>query len=183
MKAKVPSRRQQDNEAYRQRIEAEEHELVEGLRSAIQWLGSQQPQGALVNHLGIYMKKKFADSFCISLCPRGHDGLPVIIFNKRDCRWEGGRQVETITQEHVQQALKIVRQAAQLEGNDVKTSWNGVGCDSFSIELLKPAGPGVMALLGIYHKGCPDHTDESVFCRCGWFQKAYAKAKLPEGWV
>lgn len=53
------------------------------IKRAIEWLGSEQPDDALISHHGITLTDPPAPFRSIGLCPKGADHYPVFVFNKK----------------------------------------------------------------------------------------------------
>lgn len=145
---------------------------VTRLRAGIAWVvdGVPQPRGALMQHHGIYCRGADGE---VSIVPQGAAGMPVVVFNLHDYEQEFTRAECTSLRKLVQRALPA--------GVTVRDTWNGVGCNTFSIGLSRAAAAPIRGLVTTYLAGCPDHQG-SVFCNCGWFTEGRALAVLPEGW-
>lgn len=57
-------------------------------------------------------------------------------------------------------------------GYTIRSTWNGVGCDTVSVALTGAVHPTLLDAVETYHRGCPDH--HTVFCSpgrngCGWY--------------
>lgn len=155
-----------------------QEELREHLQRAVEWLeSSEHPEGALMTHHGIYAARKF-DRFQVSLCPRGAQNGPVVIFNASDVRFDREEGFENpITPEQQAELIALVGTV-----RPVTNHWNGAGTDSLSMLIAAEPSEGVDRLLITYHAGCPEHPENRVFCKCGWWGRGAALAVKPEGW-
>lgn len=158
-------------------------ELLNALKTGLDWTWtSEHPDGALMQHHGIYAGNRFLGGrLSLSICPQGFRGAGVVVVcNVADKRYDASHN---LLNPWTKDEIDLLRSLVAACGSDVVDEWNGVGCDTASFSPARRASRGVMRLVETYHKGCPKHPEKRVFCDCGWYRRGHDKVKLPEGWA
>jgi len=163
-------------------------ESIEALRPhlkvAFDWLSSsEQPEGALIQHHGIYLLPDCSPEFSVQIAPETilrNQSIrrTVVIIEHRDKKFVDGAATNVLTEEEFKSFIELVNSFYP-----VFDHWNGVGCESGSMSVAADVSDGVVRLLATYRGGCPTH--KHSLCsweKCSWFKEGRAKAVLPEGW-
>jgi len=147
-------------------------ELSAAIARAISWLDSAQPDGAWLSHHGIHYGRKVGRTE-LGFAPEAARGRPVFIFtddrehdgltSRPDKpRWHG------YSAEEVEELQALVEEYAE-----IASTWNGESCVTYSVALVRNAGPGVWEAVAHYRSHSP-------FDREYW--KSQPHAIRPMGW-
>ncbi|MCP4201812.1 MAG: hypothetical protein GY769_07760 [bacterium] len=155
------------------------------LRPGLQWLWSNRRhrRGALISHHGITAR---AGECGLWIAASGADALPVVglqLNSKYDL--ETDTHTGCITVAEAEDFEKIVgRLAGEIGGTTIKSTWNGVGTSSLSVQLFRMCSKAVAALVDEEQKGCPkpDHRMHCSWDGCSWYSDGHKKTRLPRGW-
>lgn len=149
---------------------------VDQLAAGLAWLfDTAQPDDAIVQHHG-HASAAFGRR-TYGFCPRGHTGHPVISVDVVDTRWlsDEGRWTATLYPGEVKQLAAVLTAL----GRHPVDTWNGHPAPTGSIELDDPIHPTLDAAVARYRAGCPDHPEQSVFCRCDRWRADWGRAVHP----
>lgn len=80
--------------------------------------------------------------------------------------------------------VAALRAALLDRGHTIRSTWNGVGCDTVSVGLGGTTHPTLLDAVETYHRGCPEH--RSVFCSpaengCDWYGQG-SRGLVPPTW-
>lgn len=153
--------------------------VIKHLVNIIKWLDSDQPENAVMFHLGMYLAAPEAKDIQIEvhLVPVGGGGRPTLVFNKpyiEDIKSVSGMSLDTFTASEIE----VIRQSIALAGGEIIDVWNGVGTYSASFALAQFASKSVGQLVRNYSK----HMHQYGF---GWPNEVtalYDLAMKPEYW-
>jgi hypothetical protein len=149
------------------------------ISDALQWLDTEQPDEAILFHLGICCNQGMLRCM-VRLMPIGAAGRPVFVFDvAKPVYLDDGSCSNPFTAVEISGISKMLQSA----GVDIADSWNGKGCVTASFSHRKYCGPSLRAALGRYDRGCLTHPKEHVFCHCAWLKDGHAALRLPEGWT
>lgn len=154
--------------------------IIKHLSSAIKWLDSDQPESAVMSHLGMHLKSPDALNIQLSIgiIPIGGGGRPTFAFEKpyvADEESYTGMSQDWFTESEVE----AIRQGIITAGGEVFESWNGVGLSSVSFNLTRFAGNNVQQLARNYSK----HMRQFHFSWPSEVFALYGLAVKPEHWI
>ncbi|WP_435111613.1 hypothetical protein [Nocardiopsis synnemataformans] len=153
--------------------------IRQALAAGLRWLyDTPQPDGAILQHHGEGLYLPDANR-SLAFIPAGWDGKVVIVVNVARAGWKPERN--ELTPAHMIGPTEIDEVTAMLAdlGARVVHTWNGHPSDTGSLALERPAHPTLLAAVNRYRKGCPDHPEKSVFCKCGWYERGNKKVAVP----
>lgn len=138
------------------------------LDAGLAWLLTtvQPDDTSLCHHLGVY-RRTTDRVFGFIPSPT----WPIIVMELTDPRHDDhGTLTNPLT------AFDVTSLAADLtrRGRTVRDTWNGKGCHTVSVALAGDVHPTLLAAVARYSRGCPEHPDQSVFCRvedCTWWTR------------
>lgn len=111
--------------------------------------------------------------------PQGWNNYPVIVVEVVDVRRvPNGTDMVPGNPIRKTELAELAQALAEL-GHEVVETWNGHPGSSGSVALRGAAHPTLLAAVGRYHAGCPEHPEKTVFCGCGWFQHGYRRVVRP----
>lgn len=142
------------------------------LRRGLAWTCDDpgpQPEGGVMSHHG--MLTELSDKLHVSVTPDGYEHLVVVSCSTG--RWSEKQRAYVMPTKKQETFV-----AGAVEPYGIARTW--LHKDGRSWALKKLAHPDVKRLVDNYHKGCPDHPHESVFCKCGWYDRH--PVVFPEGW-
>lgn len=136
------------------------------LTLGLHWLyETVQPDDAHAQHHGDLLG---ADGNRIyRFIPVGARQLPVVVVDVAKVEWV---QANPTTMEPANPLepgeLAALAEELRRRGFPVQATWNGDPGITGSVGLARPAHPSQVAAVERYHRGCPDHPQQSVFCNC-----------------
>ncbi len=153
--------------------------VIKHLTNVIKWLDSDQPENAVMFHLGMFLDSSEVKSIQISihLVPAGSGGRPALIFEKpyiEDSKAFTGMSQDCFTADEIE----VIRQGIALAGGEIIDAWNGVDCASASFALAQFAGESVRRLVRNYSQ----HMHQYQFSWPSEVQALYDLAVKPECW-
>lgn len=135
------------------------------LTAGLAWLiGTEQPAEALTTHHGVGRgtgdrRFRFVPS----------PTWPIIVMElTHPARDQRGNLLNPLTKHDVKALhVDLIRR-----GQTIRSTWNGVGCDTVSVALGGTVHPTLLDAVETYHRGCPVH--HTVFCSpdrngCDWY--------------
>jgi len=146
-----------------------DRELIE---AGMTWLReSKHPEGALMQHHGIFARLLERSDLSVSLVPMGNADQPILCI-ETPLDADSLHRSLTSNEKEFFDSIPDVEQAVAWESNRGR-----------SYPLALTVSPDVRLLVETYRKGCPTHPAESVFCKCGWFANGRGLVVMPEGWL
>lgn len=170
------------------RVKAAAPWITRRLRVGLAWLweNRRQRRGALIQHHGI---NSGVGKWALDICPAGADDMPVVVL-EASCYTSRSERLllgvrECLTTEEVATFTGLVERAAWKVGRALVTkTWGGAGHFALSLQLSRRCGKGPAQLGETMRQGCPTR-GHRLLCSwdgCTWFERGYAKARLPKGW-
>lgn len=154
--------------------------VIKHLTNAIKWLDSEQPENAVMFHLGMHLAALEAKSIQLSvgLIPVGFAGRPALCFDKPyidDKSSFTGMSKDCFTSGEIE----VITQGITSAGGEIFEAWNGAGMESASFALAQFAGESVARLVRNYSQYMHRHG-------FSWPSEAtalYNLAVKPECWI
>lgn len=153
--------------------------IVKHLANGINWLNSDQPENAVMFHLGMYLAAPEAQCIGLSihLVPAGAGGRPTLVFEKPYI--DDKSSVTGMSQDRFSPAeIKVIQQGINLAGGQIHDAWNGAGLPSASFSLVQFAGENVARLVRNYSQ----HMHRYGFSWPSEVTALYDLAVKPECW-
>jgi hypothetical protein len=159
-------------------------DLEDALAVGLHWLHEvEQPDDAVLQHHGAFMLAGRSRTFpaiarprLLRFVPLARDGRAVVVVTIAKNEYDGeGNVLHRLLPEE----LAVVTGMIESLGGAVEFSWNGHPAETGSLALKRPAHPTLVAAVERYHKGCPEHPKEGVFCGCSWYQRGHSKLIPP----
>jgi len=145
----------------------EYNQLKRQLQTAVEWLDSEQPEDAVISHMGLTCIPKIPYPMTVNFVHVSFQGYPAVIFSlPRD-----SRDVQSVFTDHdVAQLRRLVGAVYAIVGD-----WNGAGTTSYTAALDRFAGEDVLNLYRNYKKyflnnifGVPEHYKKLAVLPDGW---------------
>ena len=132
---------------------AQRVELSAAIARAITWLDSDQPESSWITHHGIHYDR-MVGSTELSLAPVAR-GRPVFVFT--DDREHDGYTSRPDKPRWYGYSIEEVEELKALvtEHAEIAATWNGESCVSYSVALVRSAGPGVWEATAHYRNHNP----------------------------
>lgn len=128
------------------------------LTAGLTWLfDTAQPPDAICHHLG--PSRATADRV-FGFIPRCAGGGPVVTMCLTHPTYDNRDNLTNPLTRHDVDALWA---DLKRRGHGIASSWNGKGTHTLSVQLLRPARPGLIVAVDNYARGCPHHSG-NVFC-------------------
>lgn len=149
------------------------------LDAGLHWLyETEQPDNSHQQHHGITLGLPAANRW-YGFSPTGARNLPVVSVNvsKVEYKTDDGDQVPANPLEPGE--LEALADELRRRRFDVDSTWNGHPAVTGSVGLVRTAHPALLAAVGRYRRGCPEHPQRGVFCDCEAWQAEATRIIAP----
>lgn len=161
--------------------------LAAAVRAALAWLyDTEQPGDAWLQHHGVGIRPPDADR-TVSAVPAGMGGVawgrPVLALEVVNPRYRADDSPGhwDVLNGFRAGELDAFADLVEQQGRRVVDRWNGQPlARSGSLALADRAHPSLLAAVGRYHAGCPDHaTPLCSWDGCDWYRRGWARVVRP----